>query len=140
MKGRCSVGVKPPGGDLCTPVEEMEILLAEHYGQRAERYRAAAQGYVDDKLREVFPPVRGRTLLPAGDFLRKHRAELLARVAHWSSLEEGEVATILAKLEDRADTLGLEFPRRGLTAKLMDVTALATSLAMDFNHTGQLTG
>ena len=38
-------------GPLVTPVEKMSTLLAEHYGQRAERYRAAAQGYVDDMLR-----------------------------------------------------------------------------------------
>src|SRR5438874_8368847 len=71
-------------GELCTPVEEMTALLAEHYGARAERYRAAAQGYVDDKLREVFPPARGRTLLSAGDLLRQRRRDLLSRVAHWS--------------------------------------------------------
>ena len=46
-------------GKLCTPVENMNMLLAEHYGQRAERFRAAAQGYVDDKLREIFPAIRG---------------------------------------------------------------------------------
>src|SRR5208283_1093426 len=28
-------------GEKCTPVEEMNLYLAEHYGQRAERYRAA---------------------------------------------------------------------------------------------------
>src|SRR6516225_4754562 len=27
---------------LCTPVTEMDIMLVEHYGQRADRYRAAA--------------------------------------------------------------------------------------------------
>src|SRR2546425_8761475 len=26
-------------GSLCTPVHKMELLLAEHYGQRAQRYR-----------------------------------------------------------------------------------------------------
>jgi hypothetical protein len=126
--------------EFCTPVEEMDMLLAEHYGQRAERYRAAAQGYVDDKLQEVFPPVRGRTLLQAGDLLRKHRADLLARVTRWSGLDPEEVETILAKLELRADALTLQF-RPGQTAsKVMDVTALATALAMDFAYTGRLTG
>jgi hypothetical protein len=128
------------GGKLCTPAKEMDMLLAEHYGQRAERYRAAAQGYVDDKLHEVFPPVRGRTLLPAGELLRKHREELLNRVTRWSGLDPEEVNTFLAKLEDRADALGLQFRRRQLSEKLMDVTALATSLAMNFTYTGRLTG
>ncbi len=127
-------------GPLCTPVEDMELLLAEHYGQRAERFRAAAQGYVDDKLREVFPPVRGRSLLPAADLFRKHREDLVERLTRWSALDEDEVQTLLAKLEDRAEALELEFRGGQVGAKLMDVTALATALAMDFAYTGRLTG
>jgi Putative zinc-binding metallo-peptidase len=125
---------------LCTPVAEMEMMLVEHYGQRADKYRAAAQGYVDDKLREVFPPVRGRTLLPAGDLFRKHQEDLLARVARWSGLDTPEAKSLLEKLESRADALELSFRRREVYTKLMDVTALATSLAMNFAYTGQLTG
>jgi hypothetical protein len=131
---RCTRGV------LCTPVDEMDMLLAEHYGQRAERYRAAAQGYVDDKLREVFPEVRGRTLVPAGDMFRKHQAHIMARVTRWSGLDDEEVRAFLLKLENRADALGLYFLKRQTSEKLMDITALATSLAMNFAYTGQLTG
>jgi hypothetical protein len=126
--------------DLCTPVEEMTMLLAEHYGQRAERYRAAAQGYVDDKLREVFPPIRGRVLVSASELLRKQHEDLLERVTRWSGLPEEEVGILLSKLEDRATVLGLEYRQREQATKLMDVTALATSLAMDFAYTGRLTG
>jgi hypothetical protein len=135
-------GVPPActGGQLCTPVEEMDVLLAEHYGQRAERYRDAAQGYVDDKLRQVFPQVNGRTLVPVGDLFRKHRAALTARVAQWSELGEEEVHVILSKLEDRAEALDLSFRRGQLAAKILDVTSLATALAMDFVYTGRLTG
>src|SRR5207253_4690680 len=71
-------------GELCTPIEKMTVLLAEHYGQRAERYRAAAQGFVDDKLKEVFPPVRGRSVGSAANLLRKHQDEMLDRVKRWS--------------------------------------------------------
>ena len=127
-------------GQLCTPVNEMDMVLAEHYGQRAERYRAAAQGYVDDKLREIFPPVRGRTLAMAADALRRNEESLLARVTRWSGLEQEEVRTLLAKLEDRAEALGLEYRQRDKATKLMDLSALATSLAMDFAYTGRLTG
>ena len=127
-------------GRLYMPVEEMRMPLAEHYGQRAERYREAAQGYVDDKLHEVFPAVRGRDLLSAGALLRKHRRELLLRVSRWSSLDEREVETILAKLEDRADALDLEYRKGQALIKVLDVTALATALAMDFAYMGRLTG
>jgi hypothetical protein len=127
-------------GKLCTPVDSMDMLLAEHYGQRVERYRAAAQGYVDDKLREVFPPVRGKSLALAADMIRKHSAALVNQVMRWSGLDEEEIRTLLSKLEDRADVLCLQYRRKQLTMKLMDLTALATSLAMDFAYTGRLTG
>jgi hypothetical protein len=140
MKDVRSQVPKNMGGNLCTPVEHMATLLVDHYGQRAQRYRAAAQGYVDDKLRQVFPPVRGPNLRSAAELIHKHQEDLLNRITHWSGLDEGEVRTILAKLEDRADTLGLHFRLRGHTSKLMDVTALATSLALNFTYTGQLTG
>jgi hypothetical protein len=135
-------GVPPActGGPLCTPAEDMDILLAEHYGQRAERYRAAAQGYVDDKLREVFPPASGRTLVSVSDMLRKHAEALARRVVQWSELDEEEVRAILFKLEDRAEALELYCRRSQLAAKLLDLTSLATALAMDFAYTGRLTG
>jgi hypothetical protein len=135
-------GEEPRGrltGPLCTPVEEMNLQLAEHYGQRAERYREAAQGYVDDKLREVFPPARGRALVAAGELFRKHRTKLVGRVARWSALEKEEVKTLLSKLEDRADALDLTFRRRNFPTKIMDVTAMATALAVDYAYTGRLT-
>jgi hypothetical protein len=127
-------------GRLCTPVEEMDMLLAEHYGQRAERYRAAAQGYVDDKLREIFPDVRGRVLDGAGNLLRLHREELLRRVIRWSGVDEEDVSTLLAKLEDRAEALDLSYRPRQVAEKLMDITALSTSLALNFAYTNRLTG
>jgi hypothetical protein len=138
MKSLRGVPPEVTGGRLCTPVEEMDVLLAEHYGQRAERYREAAQGYVDDKLREVFPPVGGRTLVSVGDLLRTHCAALASRVAQWSELGEEEVFVILSKLQDRAEALDLYFRRKQLAAKLLDITSLATALAMDFAYTGRL--
>jgi hypothetical protein len=127
-------------GRLETPVEDMDMLLAEHYGQRAERYRAAAQGYVDDKLQQVFPATRNRNAIPAGKLFRNHADEMLERVAHWSELDKDEVQTLLSKLEDRADALELHFNQRDEKGKILDITALATALAMDFAYTGRLTG
>jgi hypothetical protein len=127
-------------GALCTPVEKMDLMLAEHYGQRADRYRAAAQGYVDDKLREVFPLVRGRTLLPAAQLFKKHQQDLLPQIVRWSALGTEEVQTLLEKLQDRAEALGLVFRPRDQVQKVMDITALATALAMNFAYTGHLAG
>ena len=92
--------------------------LAEHYGQRAERFRAAAQGFVDDRLRVVFPRMTGNSAVPARDLLRKHHKNLLERLVRWSALDEKDADAILLKLEDRAGALRSEAsaPRRGRKA------------------------
>ncbi|MEI7436503.1 MAG: putative zinc-binding metallopeptidase [bacterium] len=126
-------------GPLLHPVEELRVLLAEHYGQRIERYRAAAQGYVDDKLRAVFPPPPGRGGMRAAALIHQHRADLLARVSRWSGLAPEDVETILNKLEARAAAIRLRCHLENANANLLDVTALATALAMDFGYTGRFT-
>jgi Putative zinc-binding metallo-peptidase len=140
MRGLQGVQAHREDGPPYMPVEKMGLLLAEHYGQRAERYREAAEGYVDDKLRAVFPPLRGKGLAAAGDLLRKQRRQLFLRVSRWSGLGENEVATLLDKLQDRAYALDLHYARGQAMVKVMDTTALATALAMDFAYTGRLTG
>jgi len=127
-------------GGLLSPVATMNIRLIRYYGLRAERYRKAAQGYVDDKLRQVFPPFRGKAPVPASGFLRERHRDLLALVVRWSGLDEEETGAILNKLEHRAEALGLGFPGSRRSRKLMDIAALATALAMDYSYTGQLTG
>jgi hypothetical protein len=122
------------------PIGEMNWTLAEHYGKQAERYRAEAQGYVDDKLRQVFPTLRTRRQKPAASLIQDERLLLSERVVRWSSLEMDEVAAIVDKLADRAEFLSLRYRPKDQAAKILDLVALVTSLAMDFNYTGRLTG
>jgi len=138
-----TIRTQPPkctGGEPVSPIEEMTILLAEHYGQRAEKFRADAQGYVDDKLKEIFPETRSRQQAPAAELVRRYQDHLVTKVARWAGLEEDEVQTILAKLEDRCEVLGLTYPPSRLQLKLMDLTALTMSMASNLAYTGRLTG
>jgi hypothetical protein len=137
------IGKRPPRKGRVRqlyPVEEMTIPLAEHYGQRAERFRSAAQGFVDDKLRAVFPRLAGNSAIPARELFRKHHKDLLERLVRWSTLEEKEADAILLKLEDRAGALRLRLRRRQASQKLLDVAAMATALAVEFAYCGRLMG
>ena len=125
---------------LARPVASMKILLAEHYGQKAKRLRRAAQGYVDDKLRELFPAVRTKAPVPAADLFHKHHPGLVSRTVRYSGLEEEEVEAILKKLETRASSLKLYYPRTQGPEKTMDTVALLVSLAMEYSTSGRLTG
>jgi hypothetical protein len=127
------------GSHLLNPVEELTMPLAQHYGQRAERYRAAAQGYVDDKLCAAFPAVRGRRTLDADALVAAQKDNLLSCVSRWSNLDQVEVVAILDKIEERARALHLRYPARERDAKLTELASLATSLAVDFSYTGRFT-
>ncbi len=128
-------------GGLLSPVATLNIRLIRFYGLRAERYRKAAQGYVDDRLGQVFPAYRGKAAVrPAAAFLREHHRDLLELIVLWSGLNDEEAGAILKKLEHRAEALGLEFPRNRRLRKLMDIAALGTALAMDYSYTGRLPG
>ena len=134
------IGSRPPlvrDGKLERPVESLTITVAEHYGERAERYRAAAQGYVDNRLREVFPPVSGKSL-PLAEVLRKHRPKLVGGMVRWSALREEDAEAIFTKLEERAEALGLQFPATKREEALMSLASLATAVALDYAYTGQL--
>ncbi len=137
------IAPQPPrrkGGKLVRPLKEIDIRVAEHYGQRAEHFRAAAQGYVDDKLRAVFPAVRGGAPLSASAFLREHQQELLERMVRWSALDHDDAKNILQKLEDRAAAMDLSLSRSRETQALLDVVAMATGLAVEFAYCGRLMG
>jgi hypothetical protein len=118
----------------------MTMPLAEHYGQRAERFRAAAQGFVDDRLRAVFPRFSGNSAMPARDLLKKNHKGLMERLTRWSSLDKDEAEAILLKLEDRAGALRLKVTPRDETERLFDVAAMATALAVEFAYCGRLMG
>ena len=124
-------------GPLVEPVSELTMTLAEHYGQRSERFRVHAQGFVDDKLRIVFPELRSNTpSTPAQVFLRRRRHILTRRIACWSEMEPEEIEMVIAKLEDRARVLGLRAKDEKETERLIDIASLVTAMVVQFNNTG----
>jgi hypothetical protein len=140
MSAICRESPRCQEGTLANPVELLTMSLAEHYGQKVERYRALAQGYVDDKLREAFPAVRTSRAVPAAELIRKHHPDLCATICRWSDLTRKDVDAILDKLEERAGVLHLEYARSKSPAKLAELSSLATALAMDFLYTGRFVG
>jgi hypothetical protein len=120
------------------PVEKLEMLLVQHYGQQADRFRAAAQGYVDDRLRELFPRIPAQGAVTVAKLLRQHQEALALRMARWSGLRADDTAAIFRKVAERSAALRLRVRREAESRGLMDLASLLTALAMDFAYTGQL--
>jgi hypothetical protein len=128
------------GGRLIRPIERLNLTLADHYGKKTERFRRAARGYVDDRLKEAFPEVGGRVLRPASAFIRRHRDKLREKIMSWSMLSAPEADSLLRKLMARADALKLCYRPYKEKEVLMDVVSLVMVLTTDYWHTGRLTG
>ncbi len=120
-------------------VDRMEITVAEHYGKKAERFRRAARGYVDDSLREVFSVMNGGTSLPAAALIKRHEVKLREKISRWSLLDDTEAASLLRKLVSRSEALKLGYRPRREREVTVDLVALTIALALDFHHTGRLT-
>lgn len=138
MKKLKRVHPEVDGGEMHRQISELDILLIDHYGQKKERFRTAAQGYVDDILNELFPAEESdRARTDVAPLIRAHRWELVTRVGHWTGLDEGHIYPLLTKMEDRSRALNLRVRRADSAAKLVELTAIVTTLAMNYVYTGR---
>ena len=137
------IGPKKPvvtDGDRINPIENLNITLLEYYNKSEERYRQKAQGYVDDVLQEIFSTNgKGEKRIPAGAFIEKNRNHLVDMISHWTGEETSSVNPLIEKLIDRAKELSLNLSPRRQSRKLIEVTALATTLVMNYTYEGKFT-
>ena len=128
----------PTPDDL--PVESMDYTLADHYRDSEERLAIEDERQFDGDLRTLFSSSeespQGEL---AADFLRRHRREIVGRIAYWT----GESALIVRQFVDflaaRAASLALR--ARGLEAStLIELTAFGTAVIMNYRYTDALDG
>jgi hypothetical protein len=89
----------------------------------------------DDELLDVFAS-RGDAPEgePAGDFLRRHRREVVRRIAFWTGEQTTTVRGFIDHLVHRADALGLRVT--GLEAStLIELTAFGTAVIAHWRST-----
>ena len=137
------IGSRKPlvtNGQLIRPVESLNFTLLEYYNKSEERYREKAQGYVDDVLREIFNTNgKGEKRIPAGGFIEKNRTPLVEMISHWTGEGISSVGPLIDKLVARAKELRLNLSPRRQSQKLIEVTALATTLIMNYTFEGKFT-
>jgi len=137
------IGPKKPlvtDGERINPIECLNLTLLEYYNKSEERYRQKAQGYVDDVLQEIFSTNgKGEKRIPAGTFIEKNRNHLVDMISHWTGENDSSVTPLIDKLIDRAKELSLNLSPRRQSRKLIEVTALATTLVMNYTYEGKFT-
>ena len=122
------------------PVEEMHYTVGEHYESAEESIPIEDERHFDGDLRTLFAsPADAPAGEPAARFVRRHRKEIVGRIAYWT----GESTTVVRAFVDfiaaRAEALDLRV--RGLEAStLIELTAFGTAVMMNYRYTDALDG
>jgi len=143
------------------PVSAMRLTVAEHYRALAAHIPIEDERLFDGDLRTIFgtaehgsraappsapggPPPASPTDAgapaepePAGQFIRRHARELVARIGYWTGEGPAMVRVFVEHLARRADALDLVVV--GLDAStLIELTAFGTAVMMNYRYTDQL--
>ena len=136
------VGGAAPEAPLPTPddlpVEAMHYTIAQHYQELRESIPIEDERHFDGDLRTLFASAgeapQGED---AASFIRRHRREIVGRIAYWTGEGGPIVSAFIDFLADRAAALALRV--RGLDAStLIELTAFGTAVMMNFRYTDAL--
>ena len=128
----------PQPGEDDLPVEAMRYTLADHYRSLDEPLPLDDDRHFDGDLRALFATVdespRGES---AAEFMRRHRREIVSRIAYWTGESTISVRAFVDYLVQRAAALDLHV--RGLeAATLIELTAFGTAVMMNYRLTDVL--
>ena len=128
--------VTPTEDDL--PVESMHYTIADHYRDAQTAIPIEDERHFDGELRSLFVSA---TEAPQGEdaatFLRRHRREVVARIAYWTGEGTPVVRQFIDLLAARADALQLKVNRLEAST-LIELTAFGTAVIMNYRYTESL--
>jgi len=126
-------------GPLHSPYHGQTYTLIEYYGEDIDNYKDKALGIYDEDLRRIFaPPTNGhRRYIPAKDLIRKNRRFLITTIAGWTGAREKAVAPVIIKFFNRCRELELFLPAAEEGHRLASLSALGTTVVMNYIHTGR---
>ncbi len=124
--------VPPNPRDVDAPVRTIDATVAEILGASLARYRKKATGYIDPLLKKIGqfqskPADSGMILL--ADLIGAHRRFLVESLVRYTKVTSAQASYLIVKMLSRAKALRLYIPLSKLDQKLIDVVALASTLA-----------
>jgi hypothetical protein len=114
-------------------VEEMDMTVEEFF-QRSVPAPAPVDVALEHDLPDLFPRWRGGTRAgePAADMLRRHRPDLINKIEYWTGVRRTVVRGLVDSIVATAERLGLRVDPRVEARTLVELTAYATTLTMNF--------
>ena len=128
--------VTPTEDDL--PVESMHYTIADHYRDAQTAIPIEDERHFDGELRSLFvSATEAPQSEDAAAFLRRHRREVVARIAYWTGEGTPVVRQFIDLLAARAEALQLKVNRLEAST-LIELTAFGTAVIMNYRYTESL--
>jgi hypothetical protein len=121
-------------------VEEMDMTVEEFFrSMRGEDVPVDVA--VENDLPDLFVRPRGRRrgLRPAWELVREHRSTLINKLEYWTGVRRSVVRALIERIEEAAQRLNLYVEAEREQSSLVELTAYASTLAMNYLMWGSFT-
>ncbi len=119
------------------PVEEMGNTIAQFYEEHVQDEAAAVADLLPDaELEDIFVR-KGEDLRPASALLLEHRKTLVDKITYWTGVRRSLIRKLVEVIGRRARELELCVERKREAQAVIEVTAFATTLAMNYLTRGR---
>jgi hypothetical protein len=117
--------------------DDIDETVEQFYEQAAQERQARIDIALDAHLGQIFLSRRRTESRPAADIVSRHKPELIDKITYWTGVQRPIVRGLIDSICRTCDRMNLwgelgEEPRY-----LVEVTALATTLAMNFLTRGK---
>jgi putative zinc-binding metallo-peptidase len=122
-------------------VEEMDVTVEQFYQEHTpDEAQAIAELALDADLADILlkpAPRRRRGIRPAAPWLAEHRKPIVDKVTYWTGVRRPLVRALVESIEQRVAALGLAVETAREPGQLVEMTAYATTLAMNYLTRGR---
>jgi hypothetical protein len=130
-----------PMGRTDVTVEEMDVTIGQFYREHTpDEAHAIGELALDTDLADILlkpSPRRRDGIRPAAPWLAEHRKEIVDKVTYWTGVRRPLVKALVESVEQRIRALGLAVETAREAAQLVELTAYATTLAMNYLARGR---
>ena len=130
-----------PMGATDVTVEEMDVTVEQFYQQHTpDEAHAIAELALDADLADILlkpSPRRRRGIRAAAPWLAEHRKPIVDKVTYWTGVRRPLVRALVESIEQRVAALGLAVETAREPGQLVEMTAYATTLAMNYLTRGR---
>ena len=124
-------------GDIDITPDDITVTVQQFYEAAAHERQARIDIALDAHLGQIFFARRRRNALEAAEIVRRHTRELVEKITYWTGVRRPIIRGLIDNICRTCERMKL-WGERGDEAKyLVEVTALATTLAMNFLTRGR---